>query len=184
MNESNKTRGSAGINILWPDTNNDAFLKHLEIAEQGGNSNNTCPIIKYSVKDGAIVIWMGDLESAIMEEIVDEVELPKTDILFAPHHGRKSGHVPEKWLDIMEPKIVVVGEAPSEDLNYYSGYNTITQNSAGDIEFDCDTGKVHVRVSSSSYEASFLQDMGASSRRKSDGECVWYIGSFKTHKQP
>ncbi|WP_448983983.1 hypothetical protein [Olsenella uli] len=183
MNESDETRGSAGINILWPDTSNDAFLKHLAIAEQGGNSNNICPIIKYSLENGAVVIWMGDLESNVMEEIVDEVDLPKTDILFAPHHGRKSGHVPKKWLDIMEPKIVVVGEAPSKDLNYYSDYNTITQNSAGDIEFDCGTGKVHVRVSSSNYEAGFLQDMGVSSRRKSDGDYVWYIGSFKTHKQ-
>lgn len=184
MNKSNETRGSAGIDILWPDRNNGAFRKHLAIAEQGGNSNNTCPIIKYSVKDGAIVIWMGDLESAIMEEIVDEVELPKTDILFAPHHGRKSGHVPKKWLDIMKPKVIVVGEAPSEDLNYYDSYNTITQNSAGDIEFDCDAGRVHVRVSSLNYEVDFLQNMGAGDRKKSNGEDVWYIGSFKTHKQP
>ena len=160
------------------------FRKHLAIAEQGGNSNNTCPIIKYSVKDGAIVIWMGDLESAVMEEIVDEVELPKTDILFTPHHGRKSGHVPKKWLDIMKPKVIVVGEAPSEDLNYYDSYNTITQNSAGDIEFDCDAGRVHVRVSSLNYEVDFLQNMGAGDRKKSNGEDVWYIGSFKTHKQP
>ena len=56
-----------------------------------------------------------------------------------PHHGRSSGKIPKEWLDAIEPKIIVIGEAPSEKINYLSGYNTITQNSAGDIIFDCGT---------------------------------------------
>jgi hypothetical protein len=57
----------------------------------------------------------------------------------------------------ISPKIVVVGEAPSEDLNYYAGYNTITQNSAGDIIFDCNRRKVHI-FTSNEYSLDFLDD--------------------------
>lgn len=56
----------------------------------------------------------------------------------------------------MSPKIIVIGEAPSRHLNYYDGYNTITQNSAGDITVEC-TGKlVHIYVSNESYDVDFL----------------------------
>ena len=54
--------------------------------------------------------------------------------------------------------MVVKGEAPSGHLNYYAGYDTITQNSAGDITFDCVEGLIHVYVSSDSYEVDFLED--------------------------
>ena len=93
------------------------------------------------------------------------------DILFAPHHGRDSGKVPKAILEEMDPKIVVIGEAPSKNLNYYRDYNTITQNSAGSIYFECVTNWVHIYVGSSTYSVDFLQDRGASSYN-------YYIGSL------
>ncbi len=57
-----------------------------------------------------------------------------------------------------QPKIIVVGEAPSEYLNYYQNYNTITQNSAGHITFECVTGKAHVFVSDEDYSVDFLKN--------------------------
>jgi beta-lactamase superfamily II metal-dependent hydrolase len=50
---------------------------------------------------------MGDLETDFMERIKDEIELPQVDILFAPHHGRDTP--PKKWLDEMDPQIVIMG---------------------------------------------------------------------------
>jgi hypothetical protein len=79
-------------------------------------------------------------------------------ILFAPHHGRDSGKVPEGWLESINPQIVIIGEAPSEDLNYYYGYNTITQNSAGDIVLECESGKTHIYVSNWRYSVDYLDD--------------------------
>lgn len=181
MNESSEERGSAGITILWPDTDNVSFRRQLQGANEGSKPNNISPIIKYQLQDGVTVIWMGDLETDFMEEILDEVELPLVDILFAPHHGRKSGHVPKKWLEAMSPKIIVVGEAPSEDLDYYSGYDTITQNAAGDIEFDCVEHRVDVRVSSASYECPFLRNRDLNDRLTVNGDYLWYVGSFSTH---
>ena len=121
--------------------------EELKKAKNGESPNNISPIIKYSLQNGVMVLWFGDLENDFMEKIKDEIELPKADIIFAPHHGRSSGKIPREWLDAIEPKIIVIGEAPSEKINYLSGYNTITQNSAGDIIFDCGTCVVDIYVS-------------------------------------
>lgn len=156
MNQESDERGSSGINILWPKTDHDSYNEALDEAAEGGSPNNLSPIIKYSLSDGATVLWMGDLETDFMEKIRSAVSWPRVDILFAPHHGRETGKIPDAVLKKMDPKIIVIGEAPSEHLNYYNGYNTITQNSAGDIVFECETGKVHVFVSDEDYAVDFL----------------------------
>lgn len=92
-----------------------------------------------------------------MEAIEDGLDLPCVDILFAPHHGRDSGKIPASMLQKMSPKIIVVGEAPSEHLHYYPDYNTITQNRAGDIVFSCEGSKVHI-FTSKKYYVDFLDN--------------------------
>lgn len=160
MNESDDTRGQAGIDILWPVVTDDDFKSALDDAASGLPPNNISCVVRYSLKDGVTMLWMGDLETDFMEKIQTKVAIPKVDILFAPHHGRDSGKVPTAWLEAMNPGLIVIGEAPSEYLNYYRGYNTITQNSTGDILFDCVTGKVHVYVSDHNYETECLGDEG------------------------
>jgi hypothetical protein len=172
MNESSAERGSSGINILWPETANQYFKDALARAARGESPNNISPIIKYSLNGGVTALWMGDLETDFMEAIKGSVTLPKVDLLFAPHHGRKSGRIPKEWLSKLAPKIIIVGEAPSADLEYYRGYNTITQNTAGDIVFECDTGVVHVYVSSASYSVGFLTNKGLP---RGDG---FYLGTL------
>ena len=127
MNQSDEKRKCAGISILWPITTNAYFEEALKKAKEGNSTNNISPIVKYSLKDSAKVLWMGDLEANFMENIKDEIKMDAADILFAPHHGRDSGKVPKDWLDDMAPKIVIIGEAPSKDLNYYIDFNTLTQ---------------------------------------------------------
>jgi beta-lactamase superfamily II metal-dependent hydrolase len=156
MNESNDERGGSGINILWPIVKNKHFKEALRKAKNGESPNNISPILRYSFSDGPSILWMGDLETDFMENVKDEIEFPKTDVLFAPHHGRSSGKLPEDWLKKCAPEIIVIGEAPSEDLEYYNNYNTITQNSAGDIIFECLTGKAHIYVSNQNYTVNFL----------------------------
>lgn len=151
-------RGSAGINILWPDTTNAYYKEALAQAKEGESPNNISPIVRYSLNGGATILWMGDLESDFMEEIMDEVTIGPADILFAPHHGRDSGKVPTEWLDEIQPKLIIIGEAPAEHINYYDGYDTITQNSAGDITLECVDGKTHIYVSDADYSADFLED--------------------------
>lgn len=158
MNLGDSERGSSGINILWPITTNKHFIKALEDAEKGISPNNISPIFRYSLKNSASVLWMGDLEKPFMDLIIDDIVLPHSDILIAPHHGRDSGKVPKKFLEQIKPKVIIIGEASSEDLNYYSGYNTITQNSARDITMECLAGKVRFFTSSTSYSVNFLSN--------------------------
>ena len=77
-------------------------------------------------------------------------------------------------MDSIQPSIVIIGEAPSDKINYLSEYNTITQNSAGDIVFDCQTNIVHIYVSSKNYSVDFLDN-----ENKTNKNNATYIGSLK-----
>lgn len=160
LDNNGKDIAGSGISILWPDTNNEDYKEALKKAKNGESPNNISAIIEYSLEHGATILWMGDLENAFMEKIKDKISFSKVNILFAPHHGRKSGKVPKEWLDQMNPDIVVLGEAPSKDLDYnsYDAYNKITQNSAEDIIFECDAKKVHIYTSNKNHTVDFLDD--------------------------
>lgn len=173
LNVSDSQMDSAGIDVLWPVTSNESYAAALQATENGANPNNISPIIKYSVRGGVTVLWMGDMETDFMAKIEDDVNLGAVDILFAPHHSRKSGKPPKSWLNALQPKIVVLGEAPSEHIDYYRGYNTIKQNSAGDMLFDNKGSAVHIYVESSSYSESFLINLGMPSAHG-----LLYLGTF------
>ena len=143
------------------------------MAKEGTAFNNISPIITYSVNNGVKAIWLGDMENVFLEKIKGKVDWPEVDILFAPHHGRSSGKISSDVLAKMKPQIVVIGKAPSKNLDYYSGYNTITQNSAGSIVFDCDDSRVHIYVSNESYSVAFLDN-----DKKINTSHGHYIGSF------
>lgn len=151
MNLKDETRGVSGISILWPDMSNEYFREALADCDAGESYNNTSAVIRYKLENGASFLWLGDLETEFMEKIVDSIELEKTTVVFASHHGRESGRIPHSWLKRLDPQIIVIGEAPSRHLHYYTGYETITQNRAGDITMDCVGDKVHFYASNGNY---------------------------------
>lgn len=160
MNDGDETRQPAGVSILWPDIENLCFKEALAQADAGEAYNNISSVIRYSLQGGATVMWLGDLETEFMESIEDNIGLEKTTIVFAAHHGRKSGKIPNSWLKKLDPQIIIIGEAPSRHLNYYTGYKTITQTKAGDITMDLVDGKVHFYSSNSTYSNENLADEG------------------------
>ena len=173
QNDKEKDYGPSGINILWPITDNEDYKNELLNAKEGKSPNNIYPIIKYSLNNGVTVLWFGDLENSFMEKIKDTIELPNADIIFAPHHGRSSGKIPKEWMESISPKIVIIGEAPSEKINYLSNCNTITQNTAGDIILDCKSGIVDIYVSNENYSVNFLEN-----NKKSSAYGATYIGTL------
>ena len=146
LNDSDSERGSSGLNFQWPDLNNLEFKKALKSVSTGTDINNICPIFTYSIEGGATYMWMGDLETDMQQAYYDEFQddIPEVDILFHPHHGRKSGEVPKDLLEALNPKIVVIGNAPAADINYGDASKTITQNTSGDILFENESNEVHV----------------------------------------
>ena len=177
LNSSSDERGGAGIHFLWPKLDNPDFIAALETVEGGSGFNNISPIFTYA-NGGAKFLWMGDMETTFLDKIKDDVDWTEVDVLFAPHHGRKSGHVSSDVLDEINPQIIVIGEAPSKDLDYYRGFDTIKQNSAGNITFVCGSGKTDIYVENEnySYPVGCLYDDDMADTN--DGK---YIGSFQPH---
>jgi len=147
MNREGDGRGSSGIDILWPDLANERFKQALADAEAGASPNNISAIIRYSLNDGAKVIWFGDMHKDFMELIENNFDTSPVDIAFAPHHGRRTGRIPASVLKKLSPKIIILGEAAVEDLDHYTGYNRIPQNVTGDIILECVAHKVHIFTS-------------------------------------
>ena len=112
MNLGDEKRGTAGINFLWPDLDNNDYKEALKQAAEGTAFNNISPIFTYEVNNGVSAMWMGDLEHEFQEKIKDCIKWPQVDILFAPHHGRKSGKVPTEILEKINPYVIIIGEAP------------------------------------------------------------------------
>jgi beta-lactamase superfamily II metal-dependent hydrolase len=158
MNQSSDERKGAGINCLWPVRDNQYFKDALAMAKEGESPNNISPIMTCTTNDGAKFMWLGDMETGFLKNVKDAISFSHVDVVFAPHHGRKSGQLPKSVLDKLTPHIIIVGEAPAADLTYYSGYNTITQNTSGDIAFYCDGSKIKIYVESDTYSVKFLDD--------------------------
>lgn len=156
MNLDSNERKSAGIDILWPDVNNQAFISELEKVKNKESPNNISPIVLLKAH-GFNFMWMGDLTTDFMEKIY--VDLPKVNVLFAPHHGRKSGTIPEEWLKKLNPTLIIIGEGPSNNLfyDYAKKFNTITQNTAGDITFEVDNEECKIYVSNENYSTKNLK---------------------------
>jgi beta-lactamase superfamily II metal-dependent hydrolase len=173
LNLSDETRDSAGINVLWPQPGNARLQMERFAAFLGMSPNNISTIITYEVDQGARFMWMGDLETDFLEAIEHEVAWPRIDVLFAPHHGRESGRVPQSILHKLSPRLVVIGEAGAGHLHYYPTCNTITQNSAGDITFDCQGQWAHVYTSVPTYSSTCLFNGGLP-----DNEHGRYVGSL------
>lgn len=173
MNQSDEKRDSAGINILWPKRENPDFKAALQEAADGIAFNNISLVATYEACNGANMMWLGDLKTEFMERIEHDIDLSPMHVVFAPHHGRSSGKIPCSWLDKLRPKIVVIGEAPSRHLHYYTGYKTLTQNTAGDLTFDCsDKDKIHIYASKSSYQVNYLS-------WENQSKYAYYIGTLR-----
>ena len=84
------------------------------------------------------------MENDFLDKIKDNVNFTKADVIFAPHHGRKTGKIPKSILDEIEPKLIIIGEAESDHIGYYEGYNTITQNTTKNIVLDCGNQEVNI----------------------------------------
>lgn len=116
-----------------------------------------------------------DMQEVFLREMKDE--LGPIDILFHPHHGRKSSAPPKELLDILNPKIIVISNAPADDLNYDDSDRTITQNRAGDVAFVNEGDYVHVYTANEYDEApkclKKLKD------KKDSAKYGHYIGSLK-----
>jgi beta-lactamase superfamily II metal-dependent hydrolase len=179
MNDDDNERKSSGIEILWPDRNHNQFKAALEeVEESGTGTNNLSAVIRYSIEDGPSFLWLGDLETEFMESITDNIKFEKTTVVFASHHGRTSGKIPDSWLEKLDPQIIVIGEAPARHLHYYTGYDVITQNSAWDILMNAEGNKVHFYCGNPNAKTQRAKLMKEQNVDKNAFPNLTYVGSL------
>lgn len=169
---------SSGIKMLWPDLKNYFFQKELKMSndDPSHSPNNLSPILTYS--NGSFkAMFMGDLTTEYMEVIEPYVNWEKINVLLAPHHGRKSGHIPAKIMKQINPDIIIIGIEPSKDADYYNNYNTLRQSECGDIMIDFSNEKLDIFVKNFKYNKKHSELF--QSNNHSPETQMKYIGSFK-----
>lgn len=124
--------GADGLYILAPT------VDLVEEANQTKDYNDCSYVILYRTGNNKKVIFAGDSADKTWDYILENYEddVTDVDILIAPHHGRKSGGN-DDYLDVLNPKLTLFGNAKSEHLDYQSwnnrGLDHITNNQANCI---------------------------------------------------
>ena len=130
----------------------------VEKANQSGNYNNASYVILYN-EFGKKILFSGDSEKEewdiILEEDKNKAMLSNIDVLIAPHHGRKSGGNDE-FLDVLNPKLTLFGNAKSKDLNYSDWYELphYTNNQGGNFVLDVKEEGIDVYCSNEAFARS------------------------------
>ncbi len=128
--------GGDGLYILAPTKD------LVNEANKTGDYNDCSYVILYRTSDKKI-IFAGDSAEKTWDYILEnhKSDVTDVDVLIAPHHGRKTGGNDE-YLDVLNPKLTLFGNAKSKDLDYNSwinkGLDHITNNQANCIVLNPD----------------------------------------------
>lgn len=117
--------------------------------------NDASYVILYCTVAGRI-LFCGDSHDATWEHILSNHRalVKDVEVLIAPHHGRDSGR-DRRFLDVIRPKLSLLGRAPSQHLMYDAWSNRnleyLTAHSAGNIIVDADGSSIAVYVENGEY---------------------------------
>lgn len=125
-------------------------------ANQTGKYNDASYVILFCCS-GRKILFAGDSEEKVWDHILENYadDVTDIDILIAPHHGRKTGGNDE-YLDVLNPKFTLFGNAKSKDLDYGSWNRRnllhITNNQAGNVIMEiADTSTIRVYITSKAF---------------------------------
>src|SRR5262249_40608013 len=104
--------GGDGLIVLAPTK------ELVAAANEAGDWNDSSYVILYRVRNKRI-LFAGDSHDETWDHILTNwgEQVKNVDVLIAPHHGRDSGRGYE-FLDMVNPKLTLFGNAPSEHLAY------------------------------------------------------------------
>lgn len=136
----------------------------IKDVNQHGDYNNCSYVILYNESNRKI-LFCGDGEEKEWNILLKKY--PKTlkniDVLIAPHHGRKSGGN-DCYLDILNPKLTLFGNAKSEFLNYNDWYRRnlmyFTNNQGGTFILSHLNGKIEVYCTNVSFADQVTEYLG------------------------
>ena len=125
----NGESGADGLYLLAPTQ------ELVEEANRTEDYNDCSYVVLYRTGNGKRIIFAGDSAEKTWDYILEnhEDDVKNIDILIAPHHGRKTGGNRD-YLDVLNPKLTLFGNAKSEYLDYAAWNNRnldhITNNQA------------------------------------------------------
>lgn len=135
----------------------------LNAAEQAEDWNDSSYVILYCVQNRKL-LFCGDADMGTINHLLEKhkVDISNIDVLIAPHHGRDSSK-DFSFLDVMKPKLTLVGNAKSKDLAY-DKWNSrklqhIQNNQGGDILIDILNGEMHVSCSNKSFAEAYRREV-------------------------
>jgi beta-lactamase superfamily II metal-dependent hydrolase len=144
-----KRGGGDGLYILAPDK------ALVDSANEEGDVNDASYVLLYRSPGGRILI-PGDAHDETWDYVIEHYksDVENCSVLFAPHHGRKSGR-DFKFLDVVKPKVTCFGCASSGHLAYNAWssreLSVITNNQAGNIVLDCAGGEIRIYVENTKF---------------------------------
>lgn len=130
--DENGNSGADDLYLLAPTP------KLVEEANRTEEYNDCSYVILYRTGDGKKVVFAGDSAEKTWDYILEnhKEDVTDVDVLVAPHHGRKTGGNDE-YLDVLNPKLTLFGNAQSQYLDYDSwnrrNLDHITNNEANCI---------------------------------------------------
>ncbi len=141
--------GGDGLYILAPDED------LVKAANETEDPNDGSFVILYRSVGGRI-LFPGDAHDATWEYVLKNNldDVANCSVMIAPHHGRHSDRSFD-FLDLIEPKFTLFGNAPSEHLAYDEwnkrGLPFITSNQAGNIVLENEAGVIKVFIENASF---------------------------------
>lgn len=142
-----------------------------KIANDLGDHNDSSYVLLFTPpkKGGGTwkILFCGDSHDKTWEHILNTPSLKQkvanVDILFAPHHGRDSKR-DYKFLDTVNPRITVFGNASSNHLAYDSYKKTraarITNNQTGYMIFDINQDRIALYVKNKEFANNYRNNKG------------------------
>lgn len=143
------------------------------------NYNNCSYVVLYH-ECGRKILFCGDAEEKEWNVLLKKYGslLTDIDVLFAPHHGRKTGGN-DCFLDILKPKLTLFGNAKSKYLNYTDWNNRgllhFTNNEGGNFVLLNQDGVIYVYCSNKSFAEDFTTSQGYTSTYNESFK-AWYLG--------
>lgn len=170
----------------------DDYLKILSptkeiimAANAAGDWNDSSYVILYCIQ-GRKILFCGDAEMGTITHLIEkhQADISNLDVLIAPHHGRDSDK-DFSFLDVMKPKLTLVGNAKCAHLAYDKwdnrGLMHIQNNQGGNILIDIyNNGEMHVSCSNKRYADAYnvkhFDNGGSACSARNPGYwCLFYI---------
>jgi competence protein ComEC len=147
----NNQAGGDGLYILAPD----AQLA-VEASDDGDINDGSYVLLYRSV--GGRVLLPGDAHDNTWDYVHKEYasDVANCSFMLAPHHGRDSNRSYD-FLDQIQPKVTLIGCAPSEHIDYDQwrkrGLEYITSNQTGNVVLEIFDGQIDVYIENESFAA-------------------------------